>query len=165
MSPPSLLNIDERENDHKQRREWMIQRLFWALLYAAILAIILGAVGRGPLSHIRIGEVGDPLQFEYERFLRYRATEDLRITVHNGSPSTRLLFSKDYFRNIGIQRIMPEPEEVLTTEKAVVLVFTGTPSVTSNITVTISPNKSGRHQGWVAVDNHPPHFFNQFVYP
>lgn len=165
MNPPDLLNIDARESSHRQRLEWRIQQIFLIFLYAAILAVMLGAVGEGVLSHASLGMPSGPLQLEYERFLRYRSAENLHIRIHHGSPTAHLSLSKNYFRNVGLQRIMPEPKAVIMTEKAVILTFSGTPSEVSSITLTVSPDKVGRQHGWIAVDDYPPLLFSQFVYP
>lgn len=161
-SPPEL---DICDDPRFQRREWKLQRLFWYLMYAVLLAVMLGAMGKGMLSRASIGGTASSLHFEYERFLRYRAGDELRITFNSPYDLTRISFDRGYFRSIGIQRIFPKPKNILMTDETAILVFESISSEPMTVTITISPDHAGLHHGWIAVNAKARHPFKQFVYP
>lgn len=165
MNPSLPPDLETGEDLRFQKREWKVQRVFWSLMYGVIIAVMLGVTGKGMLSHSRLGTADGPLQLDYERFLRYRSNDDLRIAVRSHRDITRLTFNSDYFNHIGVQRILPEPKAMLMTDKTVTLVFDNIPSEPTIVTITVSPDSIGRHHGWAAVDGGARHSFTQFVYP
>jgi hypothetical protein len=165
MRPSSPPELDISDDPHFQNREWKLQRLFWFLMYAVLLAVMLGAIGKGVLSYASLGSTDGHLKFEYERLLRYRAGDEMRITVSSPYDTTRVSFDSDYFRQIGIRRVFPEPKNILMTEDTAIMIFESISTEPTMVTITISPDHIGSHHGWISVDGGPRHPFTQFVYP
>lgn len=165
MRPSSPPELDICDDPHFQKKEWKVQHLFWFLMYAVLLAVMLGAIGKGVLSYASLGGAGKTFQFEYERFLRYRANGEMRVTVSSPYDTTRVSFDSDYFRQIGIQRVFPEPKSILMTEDIAIMIFESISTEPTTVTITISPDRIGSHEGWIAVNGGARHPFKQFVYP
>lgn len=161
-SPPEL---EVCSDARFQKKEWKLQRFFWLLMYGALLAVMLGAIGKGVLSRAVLVDADGPLRFEYERFLRYRANDELRVTFSSPYDVTRISFDGDYFRRIGIQRIFPEPKNILMTDEAAILIFDSISAEPMMVTIIVSPDHVGMHHGWIAVNGEASHSFRQFVYP
>jgi hypothetical protein len=165
MRPSSPTELDICDDPHFQKKEWKVQHLFWFLMYAVLLAVMLGAIGKGILSYAGLSSTEGPLQFKYERFLRYRADGEMRITVSSPYDRARVTFDGDYFRQIGIKRVFPEPKSILMTEDTAIMIFESISTEPTMVTITISPDRIGSHHGWIAVDGGARHPFTQFVYP
>jgi hypothetical protein len=160
--PPKL---DICDDPRFQQREWRMQRLFWLLMYVVLLAVMLGAIGKGVLSDSHLGSLQGPLHFEYERFLRYRAAGEMRVTVSSPYDTTRISLDGDYFRQIGIQGVFPEPKNILMTEDATIMIFDSISAEPTMVTISVSPDRIGLQHGWIAVDGGTRYPFKQFVYP
>lgn len=148
-----------------QRREWLVQRIAWAVLSALLLAIVLGLFGSGPLSHSVARTADGSVEAEYERFMRNRSPETMRLTVHPDSGAVMLLFDAEYLRRIEIKRIVPEPDQILFGMDAAALVFTADAPGPMRIAIHFQPEKVGMLKGWVMQDGRPRLELGQFVFP
>ena len=165
MESPPKPDLELEDNPQFQQREWRVQRICWVFFFAVIIAVMLGVIGNGILSRTELGAVGAPLRMEYQRFLRFHSPDELRLAIRSPGTTAKLIFESQYFKDIGVQSILPEPRTVMMTNEAVSLIFNAVPLEETRITISIRPDTVGNRAGWVAVDNHPRHAFSQFVYP
>lgn len=159
--PGLQLNDDMRQ----QRHEWSIQRVTRPLLYALLVAIMFGLLGNGPLSHAVEESPGSPLRMEYERFMRHRAPEKLRLTIQPSSGTVSVLLDSQYAKKIDIKDITPTPEHVISDGTALTFVFNAGSSAPMYVEFHIQPEKVGKMEGWIALKDNPRQPFSQFVYP
>ena len=157
----------EIDNDFRQQsREWIMQRVAWVLLTALLIAIAFGLFGRGgPLSKTTQMSENDLSRVEYERFLRYHSPDELRLIVKPKSDNVRVRIDSEYVRHLQIERITPQPEREIGGDGDVTYVFNMKPDADVPITFHFSPQKYGRLEGWIAVDDGTQMPFKQFVYP
>lgn len=66
-------DLDIAQDLEHQRREWVIERIGWAIMALILLAALAGLLGSGPLSNARIDHPGSHLSAEYNRFERYQS--------------------------------------------------------------------------------------------
>ena len=105
--------IEVEEDLQFLKREWRFQRIGWFVMLLLLLAALIGAFGRGPLSETRIG---DPRVFsaEFSRMVRHGAIDELKIFVGPGlqSDSTvRIGISRTYLAEFKIEDVQPEPSQ------------------------------------------------------
>ncbi len=149
-----------------QRREWKVQRVGWGLLTAFVVAAAAGLFGGGPLSHARVGDRSS-LEVEYERFTRVGA--QTRLVVH-GTPAAgrpvELVFDRDYFEGLRIDRITPEPQTIVVGHQVVTLRFDGDIARSGGYSVLfdVEPLKGGRRRATIAAGNGAPLAWRQFAY-
>lgn len=149
----------------QQEWEWRIQRISWVFFYALLAAILLGALGRGPLSQTRLQAPGGGFEMEYERFMRHLSPDLLRVTVRPASDHFRLRFENGYIERVQVEQIVPEPQETVSEEGATVFVFKAAAARPAQVEIYIRPQKIGAIEGRVALDDGPPQAFGHFVYP
>lgn len=157
------LQIDP--HPRQQAWEWRIQRVSWVLLYALLGAILLGVLGRGPLSETRLQSPDGAFAMEYERFMRHHSPDLLRLTVRPASDRFRIRLAHGYIERVQVERIVPEPQETRSEEGATVFVFEAAAGRPARVEVYVRPQKIGPIEGWVALDDGPPRAFGHFVYP
>lgn len=91
-----------------QEFEWIIQRVFWALLALVLLAAAFGLFGNGPWSKRSLSFPSFDLA--YERFIRYETPTSLILTAQAGSRGvTELFLSQEMVEALTIERIVPRP--------------------------------------------------------
>lgn len=150
----------------QQRRDWVIERFSWIFLTLLLIAIAGGLFGRGgPLSERRLVSGDGRFQMEYERFIRYHSPDALRMAINVSAPSVRVRFESNYVRHIQIERISPQPQREISEDGAIVYIFETHPQTSIHATFYFAPDKFGRLDGWVSVNEGPRHSFSQFVYP
>lgn len=165
MQDSSPQGFDICTDPRFQRREWKVQRCVWLLMYATVVAVTMGVIGKGILSQATLRTSDGSLILSYERFLRYRAADGLRILIRSPEETVKVSFDSTYFKHIGVRNILPEPEETLMTHDTVTLTFRNTPSAPAMVLITISPERTGIQRGWVSVADGGRHPLTQFVYP
>lgn len=138
------------------RRQWLVQRIGWAVALAVLALGMLGLFGDGPLSHMTAGSPA--LRLEYQRFIR--RDDPARIHVEAlpdaGGHEVALAVSGDYLRALRIESVLPQPERVETTGPDVVFVFRVTPSTAPvRITFDATPLSVGGLHGRVSVVGRP----------
>ncbi|HET9644331.1 MAG TPA: hypothetical protein VFP68_13465 [Burkholderiaceae bacterium] len=163
MERKQRLQIDLRETLSQERREWTIQRVAWAVLYALIVGVMLGLIGDGPFSEAR--SRAGPLAIEYSRFMRQGAPDRLLVVLRASPPVARVAFDAAYLERVGIEKIVPEPSKTLAEDGSLVFVFdVGSPGEL-RVEFQLNPNRWGRLQGWVTSSGPARLRLSQFVYP
>lgn len=167
MEGKTQRSIEMDDDPRQQEIEWVVQRVAWVLLTALLIAVALGLFGRGgPLSKVEAMSEDGRFSVEYDRFLRHDSPDALRVTVRKaGAPLVRIRMDSSYARYIQIERITPEPERETGADGTVTYLFRTRPDAELEASFHFTPEKYGKLEGWIALDNGARHSFTQFVYP
>jgi hypothetical protein len=157
-----------------QQREWIGERIGWAVLVLIILAASLGLLGAGPFSRAT-AEAPGRLRVEYARFARYQTAETLTIRVESAATATaevRVAIDRAYLEGSRVESVVPVPLRVDSAAERLVYVFgvtrRGEPLA---ITFRLEPERLGVSRGHVsleparAADPAVEIAFRQLVYP
>ena len=85
---------------------WIIQRIGWCLMFAFLIAAVLGLFGEGLLSKKKL-QAGN-ISLEYQRFGRYEHGMNITIQSKQENIST-VAIPQDYLKNFRLSTIVPEP--------------------------------------------------------
>lgn len=145
-SVPKLNNeLAVGEDLNFQRRWWRFEHGVW-FVFALIVALDLsGAFGRGPLAHAHINAPDGSLQVDFDRIQR-TGTPSI-VTVHFGPNAMRghtiqLWVSQSILKDLGNQRIIPQPAESAVGGKGVLYSFPATLS-SASIEFALEPSGPG----------------------
>jgi hypothetical protein len=78
-------------------------------------AVFVGLLGDGPFSAATAGAEGTPLQIQYGRFARHRASVQMTIKLQPGAvpgDEARVWIDQGYLGGVELQNIIPEPDSV-----------------------------------------------------
>lgn len=152
-----------------QKREWVFERVGWAVMAVIVLLALLGLLGNGPLSSTSAADALGRVKVEYDRFLHYQEPSRLRIHVSGAvtaGDEFRLAFSQDFLDRVEIKRIDPVPTSAETGEGRHVYVFRvadrGKPTT---VTVHFEAERPGVLDARLEAGGGEPLEFWQFVYP
>lgn len=158
------------EHDSRfQRREWLVQRVGWVVMTAAIGAALVGLLGEGPLSDRVAGEKGGPLWVEYQRFGRWQAPEEMRVHLgrHQATDGqVRLWLSRDLIEKLEVEQVTPPPDVVELHDDHVTYVFQAPGhGEGAEITFNIKPQHWGPRVGRIGLTGGPSLTLTELVYP
>ena len=109
-----------------QRRWWKFERGVWVVFGLILLADALGGFGRGPLSKAERQTADGAMKVKYERVERAGTPSVMSLefqpqAVRNGQ--LELFVSNTLLRQIGAQRIIPQPSSSSLSEGGVTYTF------------------------------------------
>ncbi len=149
----------------RQRREWRVKRIAWALLYVALAAIVSGVLGKGPISTTGAASGDGSVHVEYERFVRRHAPDQLRVTATAAADTVGIRVDSAYLSDVRLEEVTPEPARVVTADDATTFVFNTRPGARLHLAFDYQPERVGTLRGSVAADGGEAVAFSQFVYP
>lgn len=96
-----------------QRRWWRFEKIVWTFFILILIADLSGVLGRGPLANAKLGTADGVLTVKYERVLRENTASIVTVlpkasVVQDGK--LRLFVSDSILKQLGAQRIIPQPE-------------------------------------------------------
>lgn len=169
---PEVRRVGDLEIDQDlrfQKREWVFERIAWAVMALIVLAALLGLFGRGPMSHQTAASPDGAVTVEYDRFLNHKAGTTLRVRVSGDVtvPGTfRLSINPAYLHGVQIHQIAPAPDFVEAGEDRHLFVFRAAdPGRPTTIVFHLEPDGPASLHGAVSVPGGPPAAFDQLVYP
>lgn len=167
MEQNAQRSIEMDDDPRQQDIEWVIQRIAWLLLTALLVAVALGLFGRGgPFSKVGAMAEDGSVRVEYQRFLRYHSPDVLQVSIEKAASRTvRLRMDSQYARHIQIERITPDPQQELGEDGAVTYLFNVQPGAKVDVSFHFAPEKYGKLDGWISLDNGSRLPFAHFVYP
>ncbi len=124
------------ENLEFQRKWWRFERAVWVVFSLIIVADIVGVFGRGPLAKAR--QQTSDLTLNYERVERTSTPSIMTFrfapsAIHNGE--VQLFVSQSVIKQLGAQRISPQPEHSTLSDGGMTYTF---PATSNNALVEIS---------------------------
>jgi hypothetical protein len=162
-------DLEIAENLPFQRREWLAERVAWAVMALLIAAALIGLFGTGPLSRTTAGDEAGPMWLEYERFARLLAPAPLR--VHLGPDAARdgtvlMWIDRQYIDSLELQQVTPEPESMEVGAERLIFTFRlAEGDGAALITFNMRPIHVGSLSGRVGLINLPAVPLQQFIYP
>lgn len=106
---------------------------------------------------------------QYQRFGRNQGRTTLRVEADRAAVTdgnVEIWVAQGFLEAYDVEDVTPEPESTSTRAGGVVLASPVEGSDTSlKATLSLRPQRTGRHRGAVAVDDGRPAVFTQFVYP
>lgn len=75
------MDLEIRQDQRFQQREWRLERIGWTLIALFVLAGLLGLLGPGPLSWATARSDGGLVEVEYQRFTHWVADDTVEIRV------------------------------------------------------------------------------------
>jgi hypothetical protein len=161
------LEIDE--NLDIERRHWIYERIVWSLMFAVVLAGVLGVFGSGVLSRATAAASATGLRVEYRRFSRAIAPTRLRFHVPPGSASggnVRLWIGSAYLHDVDVQQVTPPPERVELGSDRLTYVFrSGDSAAAAEIVFVVEPQSWGELHGLAGIGGGEPVAFAQIIFP
>jgi hypothetical protein len=155
--PSNKLPIDDEISLH--RKGWVIQRIGWMLMFAFLIAAVLGVFGEGPLSNKKI-QAGK-ITVEYEKFCRYEHGMEIRLQSAEENIST-VSIPQTYLKSFRVGTIVPEPEKQIATAGSIQYKFEGTQN--NIVSFYLSPIERKTVEGMFQVNNNP-FTIKQTIYP
>jgi hypothetical protein len=144
-----------------QKREWFYQRIGIGLLFAFVLAAVLGFTGMGgPMNRVEAGERGSALRIEYERVVRRGSLSTVKLHLHAPPGEFRFWVGAPYFEDVRIESVAPAPELVsVENGRHVYVLRSGSADVT--VVVQVEHQTVGRIHGEIGIVGGPSVRFNQ----
>ncbi|MPZ98566.1 MAG: hypothetical protein GEU80_04355 [Dehalococcoidia bacterium] len=151
-----------------QRREWLVQRVGWAVMLLIVLGAALGLFGVGPLSEAGAGTDGR-LAVDYERFVRFQSETELHVRLSGDALSegrATLWLTAGYLDGMRVSQVIPEPESVEVSGDRLTYTFAAAPEATEvGVRFVLLPTRIGGRTGEIGTGHGPGFSLNQFVYP
>lgn len=123
---PGTMSVRDVDEIGFQRREWVVERVWWAVLALLLVAALLGLFSSGPLSESTSGGPEAGVEVQYERFLRHTAKATWTIRVQPGaveSGKATVFVSDELAQAMQMQHVSPQPLVERSTRTGVELVF------------------------------------------
>jgi hypothetical protein len=141
-----------------QERWWVFERVVWCLFIAILVADVLGVFGRGWLAKAELKQPGSGIRVEYERVERNGTPSIMRVHFDPGTVAdgkVRLFASESLVRELGAQRIIPQPEQSILSDGGLTYVFPAQ-GPTPEIQFQLDPSFPGYHQFTLQVPGEGP---------
>jgi len=159
MAAKSINKLPLEDEIDLHRKGWIVQRIGWVLMFAFLIAAILGLFGEGPLSKKKV-QAGN-INVEYERFCRYEHGMEIRLQSAGENIST-VSIPQTYLKSFRVATIVPEPAKQVATTGSVQYQFEGTGN--NIVSFYLSPIDRKTVEGKFQVNNHP-FSIKQTIYP
>jgi hypothetical protein len=162
--PPAIEAV-ARNASSFQRREWVVQRIGWALLAITLIAALTGVFGRGPVANQT--QANESATIEYERFVRRDADTRWEITLRDAPPGghAEIAIDAQFARNFEITAIHPEPTDTALSGGRWIYRFARHEPGEMLVVFTVEPERVGRHEGAITANGSAPFHLWQFTYP
>ena len=131
-----------------QRRWWRFERGVWIFFGLVLLADLSGLLGRGPLANAERQTANGNLRVKYERVERENTPSIVTIlpgaaALHEGK--FQLYVSDTVLRQLGAQRVIPQPEASVLGNGGVTYTFAAT-SMPVTVQIELKPSFIGLHR-------------------
>ena len=150
-----------------QRCWWKFERGVWIFFILVLIADLSGLLGRGPLAKAERRAGDGSLHVKYERVERANTSSIMTLLPGNAAirdGKFRIYVSDSIVKQLGAQRVIPQPESSVLGSGGVTYTF---PATTLPLTVQIElkPSFIGMHHFMVAVPGDQAVAAKAFVLP
>ena len=150
-----------------QRREWIVERVGWALMAITLAGGLLGLFGQGPLA--RASRTEGPVRLDFERIVRRAQSTQLRLDIAPEAIRDNVLavwVDEGFLKQVLLIGIAPEPASSASADGRRIYRFSSPPGgQPSHIMIDFEHRTSGARTGRLGVATGPPIPFNQVVLP
>ncbi|HAL44974.1 MAG: hypothetical protein A2Y12_06615 [Planctomycetes bacterium GWF2_42_9] len=144
-----------------QKKIWVLERIFWVLLFLFIVICILGVFGQSPFGPASIEK--NDLKITYDKFLKFKDPSTIKIIIPaNANPV--LGISKDYMESLEEVSFIPFPDKNFYADNQIKYIFMADQSKPIEITISFNAGKNGKLKGYLK-NNGTVINFSQYVYP
>jgi hypothetical protein len=149
-----------------QRRLWRVERAFWWVQLAIVLAALAGLAGTGPLADGHAERGG--LAVAYERIARNGRPGTVALTfspalVREGE--VRLRLDRRWLSGVSIDGILPEPARSEAGDQGTRFTFRVAPGGVARVRLRFQYEATGWRRCRLQVEGGPALSFSQWVYP
>jgi hypothetical protein len=128
-----------------QRRWWRFENMVWVFFCVIVFLDLVGAFGRGPVANAHKQTSDGSMRLDYERVARF-STPSL-MTIHFGPSAVhdgkiQLWVSDSIIKELGNQRIVPQPVTSSLTDGGLLYTFPSTPK-TNSAEFALQPSSPG----------------------
>lgn len=138
-----------------QRRWWRWENGIWILFAAIVVADLLGCFGRGPLANAHARTNDGTMNISYERIERFSTPSLLKIKFGPNASrdgAVKLWVSDSLVKELGNQRIIPQPDASTLDGHGILYTFRSTPHP-DTIQFALQPTSAGIHPLTLRVQN------------
>lgn len=155
------------ENLTFQRRWWVFERIIWSVFLVIILCDLLGLFGQGWLANAQARLSDGAMTVDYERI--ERASTPSTLTLDFGPAAiqggrVQVYFSQSLVKELGAQRISPQPSVSAIGDQGYHYTFPATASP-AQVQIQLQPASIGPHAVRIQLAHEPPLDLRVFVMP
>ena len=150
-----------------QNHWWRFERIIWAIFSLILLADLSGLLGRGPLANAKGHASDDTLNIKYERVERANTASIMTILPGQAAlqgGQFRLFVSDSILKQLGAQRVIPEPARSDIGNGGVTYTFTAN-ALPMLVQIELKPSFVGPQHFTVGVPGAQPIHAKTFVLP
>jgi hypothetical protein len=124
-SQTTASEIDKPESLAQQRREWLMERVGWAVIGLTLTAAMLGGLGPGILGKQIMTSADGTLRIRYFAIERYEAPCELEIELlrPDEQAGAKLIISRLLAERTTLEQIAPPPTSIVAQGDKLLLVF------------------------------------------
>jgi hypothetical protein len=164
---PKVGDVAVGENLEFQRKWWIFERVIWLVFLLVIACDLVGLFGQGWLAQAKMATPDGGLSIDYERV--ERASTPSTMVLKFGPAAFRdgkvqVYVSDVVVKELGAQRISPEPATSTLGDKGITYVFPATRSP-AQAQIQLQPSTIGTHSFSVEMPGEPPLQASVFVLP
>ena len=163
------IGLDDPQQQKLHRREWVAERIGWALIAGAVGAALVGLLGPGWLSHCETSSAGGRLSAEYYAAIRYEAPAELRLRFESppaDADELHLTISRSFGDAVTTEGISPTPIAVEMSDENLIYVFRlDDVGKGGRVVLRFKPNRYGWLTYSVSQPSDPAIEISQFVLP
>ena len=150
-----------------QHRWWNFERIIWTIFAFILAADMLGVFGRGPLAKGELHAPDHTIDIKYERVVRANTPSIMTVqfgpeAIQNGQ--VRLFLSQSLIKDLGTQRISPQPASSVLGGGGITYTFPAT-SGAAIVELALQSSFPGRHHFFLQVPGADPIQDNVIVVP
>jgi hypothetical protein len=165
--PASKRSVEIVDDPVFERRQWIVQRIGWAVMAIVLSLALLGLFGHGPLSATSVSD--GALTVQYQRFVHAQASSDIAISGRRlAGELASLSIDRVYFDTVGIDDIQPEPVRTRSTSDALIFDFALSDARELHVSLQASPRSAGSASGTVRLlqgSSESTVHVRQWIYP
>ncbi|MEX2142725.1 MAG: hypothetical protein WD894_25950 [Pirellulales bacterium] len=160
--PPGTNTVDF------QRKQFLAERIGWALMALFLVWALLGGFGEGWVSRQQAWSEDRTLGLEYDRYGRRGAPMELRLQLRPDKSRDELILhlNREFIDGVELERITPDCRSMVVDDDGSVATFSADPNANDySITIEYKPRHVGSLHVALRASGQTEMAFDQFIYP